>query len=308
MRLKIVSCVLTVIMLASPVAVVAQSTTSPLVVLTDLERALYGQEQPGALLARVEAVELDIFGTAQTGPVMTRIDRIHEFLAGDLKGSGLKLQLNLVEWGFLEQLTANEPLIRRLERIEVEFIGGPQSGPVVERVEQLMLYIWGTTKLDTAPVKVPMETLVEIQILTTVDSAVNKVGDLVKYQVASDLVVDGRIVIPRGSQGVGKITEVVKAGGLGKSGRVVIDFGSVGAFDGKNIRLQVAEKALERNSRLELAAGASMAGVLLLGGPIGLDGGYFIKGEDVKIEAGSKFFVETEIEYQTRGFRLVPAN
>ena len=79
MRLKIVSCVLTVIMLASPVAVVAQSTTSPLVVLTDLERALYGQEQPGALLARVEAVELDIFGTAQTGPVMTRIDRIQSF-------------------------------------------------------------------------------------------------------------------------------------------------------------------------------------------------------------------------------------
>lgn len=190
----------------------------------------------------------------------------------------------------------------------MEFIGEPQSGSIVDRVDQLMMYIWGTTKLDAVSIKVPAETLVEIQILTSVDSALNKVGDLVKYQVASDVAVDGRIVIPRGSQGVGKITEVVKAGGLGKSGRVVIDFGSVSAFDGKNIRLRVAEKALERNSRLELAAGASMAGVLLLGGPIGLVSGYFIKGEDVQIEAGSKFFVETEIEYQTLGFRLVPAN
>ncbi|HHX01579.1 MAG TPA: hypothetical protein GX739_02785 [Firmicutes bacterium] len=308
MKLKAVSCILAVVLLVSPFTVAAQSTTSPLAVLSELERVLFGQEQPGALLARVEAIEVEIFGTAQSGPVMTRIDRIDEYLSGDLKGSGLKLQLNLVEWGFLEKLTANEPLVRRLERIEMEFIGEPQSGSIVDRVDQLMMYIWGTTKLDAVSIKVPAETLVEIQILTSVDSALNKVGDLVKYQVASDVAVDGRIVIPRGSQGVGKITEVVKAGGLGKSGRVVIDFGSVSAFDGKNIRLRVAEKALERNSRLELAAGASMAGVLLLGGPIGLVSGYFIKGEDVQIEAGSKFFVETEIEYQTLGFRLVPAN
>lgn len=301
-----VSCALALILLTSPVTVIAQSTTSPLAVLTELERALFGEEQPGALLARVQAIEIEIFGAVQTGPVMTRIDRINEFLSGS--SSGLKLLLNLVEWGFMEKLTGNEPLVARLERIELEFIGEPQPGPITDRVNQLMMYIWGTTKLDSAPVKVPAATLVEIQILTGVDSATSQVGEIVKYQVVSDVLVDGRIVIPRGAQGVGKITEVVKAGHLGKSGRVEIDFGTVPAFDGKNIRLRVAEKALERNSRLDLAAGASIAGVLLLGGPIGLVGGYFVTGQDVKIEAGSKFFVETEFEYQTLGFRLVPAN
>lgn len=306
MKFKLISCLVIVGILAAPFTVAAQSTTSPLAILNDLERVLYGEAQNGALLSRVEEIELEIFGSVQSGPVMTRIDRIDEYLSGDIQGTGLKLQLNLVEWGFLEQLTANEPLMRRLERIELEFIGEPQPGPIVERLEQLMLFIWGTTKLDMEPVKIPASTLVEIQLLTTVDSAVNKVGDQVKYKVASDVIIDGRIVIPKGAQGIGRVTEVVSAGNLGKNGRIVIDFGSIQSFDGRNIRLAISEKALEQNTRLELAAGASMAGVLLLG-PIGLVGGYFVKGQDVKIQAGSKFFVETELDYQALGFRLVPA-
>jgi len=306
MKSKAVSFILAVVLLASPVTAVAQSTTSPLTVLSELERVLFGQEQQGALLARVEAIELEIFGAVQSGPVMTRIDRVNEYLSGG--GAGLKLLLNLVEWGFLEKLSAHEPLVKRLERIEVAFIGQTQIGPIADRVNQLMMFIWGTTKLDSASVKVPAATLVEVQLLASVDSAKSEVGDLVPYQVASDVVIDGRIVIPRGSQGVGKVTEVVKAGGLGKSGRVVIDFGTVSAFDGKSIRLRMAEKSMERNSRLELAAGVSIAGVLLLGGPIGLAAGYLIQGQEVQIPSGSKFFVETEIEYQTLGLRLVPAN
>lgn len=305
MKLKIVSCLLILGMLVSSFTAAAQTSTSPLSVLNELERVLYGDAREGALLSRVEDLEMEIFGSPQSGPVMTRIDRIDDYLSGDLHGTGLKLQLNLVEWGFLEQLATSEPLMSRLERIELEFIGELQQGAIADRLEQLMLYIWGTTKLDMVPVKIPASTLVEIQLLTSVDSALNKVGDQVKYKVASDVIVDGRIVIPKGTLGVGKITEVSSAGNLGKNGRIVIDFGAVQSFDGRNIRLAIAEKALEQNSRLELAAGASMAGVLLLG-PIGLVGGYFVKGQDVQIQAGSKFFVETELDYQVLGFRLVP--
>ena len=100
MKFKLISCLVIVGILAAPFTVAAQSTTSPLAILNDLERVLYGEAQSGALLSRVEEIELEIFGSVQSGPVMTRIDRIDEYLSGDIQGTGLKLQLNLVEWGF----------------------------------------------------------------------------------------------------------------------------------------------------------------------------------------------------------------
>lgn len=305
MKIKFICTMVIIGLLICPLQVAAQSAGTPVALLSELEQVLYGQVQSDALITRVERIETEIFGKPQSGPVMTRIDRIDEFLAGSKEGSGLKLQLNLIEWIFLAKLTSGEPLMKRLERIETEFYGRIQSGSLVERIRNLMLNVWGSSNLDTAPVDVPAETLVEIQLLTDVDSAKSKVGDSVEYQVASNVEIDGRIVIPKGTRGVGKVTEVTKAGSLGKNGRVVIDFGSISAFDGTTIRLRISEKATEENRRLELAAGASMAGVILLG-PVGLVGGYFVKGEDVQIQAGAKFFVETEKTTQTLGVRLVP--
>lgn len=306
MRLRIVSCVLIIGLLLSSIPVTAQSSVTPLAVLSEVEQLLYGQAQSGAILPRLEQIENEVFGEVQSGPVMTRIDRVDEFLAGNLMSSGLKLQLNLVEWGFSAELTAHEPLLKRLEKIESEFFGAPQEGALDQRVKQMMVFIWGTTELDFKSVNIDEQTLVEIQLVQTVDSSKNKEGDEVRYRVSSDVVVDGRIVIPKGAVGIGTITEVVSAGSLGRNGRIVIDFGTVPALDGSKIKLRVSEKATKENSRLELAAGASMAGVLLLG-PLGLAGGYFVKGQDVQIKPETRFFVETERTRETLGFLLAPA-
>jgi hypothetical protein len=62
----------------------------------------------------------------------------------------------------------------------------------------------------------------------------------------------------------------------------------------------VDEKATEMNKSLQFAAGASMAGVLLLG-PVGLVGGYFVKGKDVAIPVGTEFFVSITTPVQVTG-------
>ena len=56
---------------------------------------------------------------------------------------------------------------------------------------------------------------------------------------------------------------------------------------------------------LEMAAGASMAGIVLLG-PVGLAGGYFVKGKDVEIPAGTEFFVEVARATRATGLDLRP--
>jgi hypothetical protein len=49
-----------------------------------------------------------------------------------------------------------------------------------------------------------------------------------------------------------------------------------------------------------------MAGVMLLG-PLGLVGGYFVKGKDVGIQERQPFYVETLRTVQLSGFILRPA-
>ena len=95
---------------------------------------------------------------------------------------------------------------------------------------------------------------------------------------------------------------------FGQDGRVVVDFGRLTTLDGTRVKLQVDETATEKNKSLELAAGASMAGILLLGSPVGLVGGYFVRGKDVKIEANVPFFVETERATSVSGFYFRPAS
>ncbi|NLM39348.1 MAG: hypothetical protein GX205_04775 [Firmicutes bacterium] len=303
-RLAVLLCVS---ILLTYLLVPAGANVTPISVLTTIEEILYGEPGSGSLVERIERVEKDVFGSTQPGAAMLRIDRLNTFLQStEAQGGSMKMHLNLAEWGFTGNLTDGQPLIRRLERLELEWYGQPQTGSIAERTKNLMLMIWGTTELDVKKVTLPAASLVKISLLTGVNSGTAKVGDQIPYRVVEDVVVDGRIVIPAGTESVAVVTEVSSAGRLGRDGRVVIDFGEIAAFDGTFVDLRVDQRATEKNKSLELAAGASMAGVMLLG-PVGLVGGYFVKGKDVGIEARQPFYVETLRDVQLSGFILRPA-
>jgi hypothetical protein len=271
----------------------AAANVTPISVLTAVEETLYGQAGTGALIERIERIEHDVFGGVQPGAAMIRIDRVNTFLQStEAQGGSMKLHLNLAEWGFTGVLTDGKPLIERLEKLEQEWYGQPQTGSIADRTRDMMLNIWGTTELDLKKVTLPAETLVRISLLQSVNSGTTKVGDKVPYRVVDDVMVDGRMVIPAGTEAVATVTEVSSAGPLGRDGRIVIDFGRVASLDGTFVELRVDQRATEKNKSLELAAGASMAGVMLLG-PVGLVGGYFIKGKDVGIQERQPFYVET---------------
>jgi len=282
------------------------ANVTPLRSLETVEELLYGQAQTGSLLDRIEKVELDIYGKTQEGAVLMRIDRVLTFLQDADGDGGLWLQLNLAEWGFSATLSGEKPMIERLQGLELVLYGAEQSGNISQRAEKLMMDIWGTTKLDVKRVNLSAQTLVKVALSKTLDSATAEVGDEVIYRVTEDVMVDGRVVIPAGTTSVARVSEVTAAGRLGKDGRILIDFGSVLALDGTPIRLKVDERATEKNRSLELAAGASMAGIILLG-PVGLVGGYFVRGKDVQIEANTQFYVETERAVPVLGFYFRPA-
>jgi hypothetical protein len=271
-----------------------------------VEDMLYGETQVGSLLERIEKVEMDIYGKIQDGAVLMRIDRVLSFLQDSEGDGGLQLLLNLAEWGFSATLTGEKPMVERLDNLELVLYGAGQPGNISERAERLMLDVWGTTKLDVQQVSLPAQTLVKVALTSEVNSGKAQVGDAVPYHVVEDVMIGGRVVIPVGASGMATVAEVTAAARLGKDGRIVLDFGRITALDGTQVPLKVDEKATERNRSLELAAGASMAGIILLG-PVGLVSGYFIRGRDVQIEANTDFYVETTRAVPTLGFYFRPA-
>lgn len=287
-----------------PQGVLANAT--PLDSLTVVENILYGSARGGSLLERIEKIETDIYGSVQSGAVLVRIDRIAKFLQNSGGDGGLQLFLNLAEWGFSASMSTELPFLERLEDLEVILYGTEQEGFIAERAKQLMEAIWGTTSLDVKTVNLPAKSLVKIALLETVDSSSNEVGDEVLYTIVEDVMVDGRVVIPSGTTAKGRVAEVTAAGRLGRDGRILVDFNQVSTLDGTLISLKVDEAATQRNKSLELAAGASMAGIVLLG-PVGLVGGYFVKGKDVTIEKNLQFYVETTRAVSVSGFHFRPA-
>jgi len=221
-------------------------------------------------------------------------------------GASIKMKLNAVEWMIYQTITTNVPLTKRLDDLEKGLYGNARSGALVNRVNELVDLIWpGGEQLNVKQVEVPAATLVKIALLSDVNSADSKVGDPVPYRVTEDVKVGDYIVIPSGVTGQGEVTAVEKEGRFGKQGRVVIDFKTVTAMDGSRLPIQVGERATTENKALELAAGASIAGAILLG-PIGLISGYLVEGKPVQIPAGREFYVEVAQSSRVTGLSLLP--
>jgi hypothetical protein len=262
-------------------------TSGPLAGLTSLEKTVYGKEEAGPILQRIDMLEKDLLGGKQDGPIVARLERLNAALRGP--GDSLLFRLNALEW-YLTRTLSGGALNPRLTQVEQSFSCQVESGPLGPRLERLAKLVWVDGKASSGQVQLEKGTLVMIKLGTELSSQSTKTGDKVKFQVAQDVKVDGKLIIPAGVAGEGRVTEVVAAANLGRDGRVRVNFGSIAALDGQPFPIEVDEKATEMNKSLQFAAGAAMAGVLLLG-PVGLVGGYFVKGKDVVIPIGTEFFV-----------------
>ena len=65
----------------------APKTMSASEKISALERTLYGTEQAGALVSRMDSLEDDIYGTITTDPILNRVDNLYDYVNG-YAGSG----------------------------------------------------------------------------------------------------------------------------------------------------------------------------------------------------------------------------
>lgn len=267
-----------------------------------MEEMLYGTAQSGSLIQRMDAIEDDVYGFVASNAILTRIDTMYDYLKGTPENgdASFATRLNVVEWRLNESMSGG-PAKSRLEAAEKLLNGDVQEGALAARLEELLkLASYEGGVIPVQEVTLPKDSVLQIEFTQELGNKINKVGDIVNFKAADNLYVNDVLVLPKGATGYGKVKKVVQPGIFGKDGRVDIDFTLIHGVDGTEIPIFVGELAKQKAESIAGAAGAAIGGMIILG-PIGAVGGAFVKGSSVTIPVGSTTFVQTKEDKTLQG-------
>lgn len=263
-----------------------------------VEQSVYGQRQTGALLSRISRLENDFYGkTSGTNTAISdRINTLYSTMFDNSIRPSAITQMNGIEW-FLSGHVSINSITDRITALETTLYGKAASGTLQKRMNDLALLAYGNSDAKTPLVStsIPADTLIKIKLVTPLNSETTKAGDIVKFQAAEDIIYNGKLIVAAGSPGEGVVTKVKGAQNFGRNGEIDVDFQQIQSFDGTTLKTFLGDKAKMEIKNLAYAAGASVAGIALLG-PIGIVGGIFVQGKDVDLPAGTEVYIQTKEE------------
>ncbi|SDD80967.1 hypothetical protein [Sporomusa acidovorans] len=305
---KKITAIITTLMLiisALAVPVFAQADGQPTVIgkLAVIERSVYGSTQTGALADRINKVEEDIYGAKVQDALLPRVDKLYSHvLETSDQSPSMRTKLNAVEWNLTHRVS-DSPIKARIESLETTMNGSPETGSMDSRLTKLLKLSYTGGQFEVAATTIPKDTLIKIKTLSTLNSKTSKVGDSVALGIAEDVVIDGVLLLPQGAVGNGKVTKVEAAKNFGRDAKLEISFDHVTAMDGSKVETLLGDKAKKETKSLATAAGASVAGMIVLG-PVGIIGGAFVNGKEANIPIGSQLYIQTKEDVTVYGIRV----
>ena len=103
---------------------------------------------------------------------------------------------------------------------------------------------------------------------------------------------DGHGYVCVTAKGDGVVTKVSQAKNFGRNAEIELDFKYLTAVDGRQLNMVLGEESKKSMEQLGMAAGASVAGMLVLG-PIGIIGGAFVQGKNIDLPEGTELYIQT---------------
>ena len=268
-----------------------------------VDQVVYGEIKDGSLLDRISSVDNLIYGKGNmTGDGLD--DRVsNAYLdvvnSGNDAAPSISARTNALEY-YLTDEVKREALADRIGNLEKTVFGKEKTGAIDQRSAELEKAVYGDQHFEMKEVLLPEKTVFKIAINDKVSSKTNMVGDEVTFTVREDVKVGNNLVLPKGSQGSGVITKVSQPKSFGRSGKLDISFDQVFSLDDEPIPTVLGPEAKEKLKMEAAAVGASAVGALALG-PIGLVGGFFVKGKDVEIPARTELYIQTQSSVTTKG-------
>lgn len=271
--------------------------------LANMEMDTYGAAQMGAVMERIERLEREYNGALNKGSMGERIDALYNELYINESEPSIEALTNAIEWNIRHEVS-DDPIISRVSAIEMKIMGKTGEGTVSGRLDALSKASFGENRLPVQKCTVPAGTLIKIALSEGVSTKNIKVGDIVNFHIAEDVITDGVLVFTKGAKGQGKVTKMQPAKNFGRNAELLVEFEKVKAMEGTYVETYVGEASKTEMERMGLAAGASIAGMVLLG-PIGIIAGAFVKGKNIELPAGTELYIETKLDNSLYG---VPMN
>lgn len=106
-------------------------------------------------------------------------------------------------------------------------------------------------------------TAINVVTAQAITSKEAKPNDPVKFTVNEDVLIDGQVIVRKGTEAVGSVINAQKGGYLGKSGKLAIQVESTQTTDGKSLKLRAA-KGREGDDKTNSTAVLSMISPVFL--------------------------------------------
>lgn len=165
---------------------------------------------------------------------------------------------------------------------------------------------------EIVEVTVPSGTLLELELLTPLDSSVNRVGDELQARTISPVYVKGELVLSKGTYVEGRVTDVQSSGRMKGRARLAFTFDRLSTRSGlKAIRTSYVAREAESGAKDDAKVigggaglGALVGGILggkkgaAIGATIGGAGGTGVvlstKGDEIKLPVGTQLNVRLD--------------
>ncbi|MDR1515380.1 MAG: hypothetical protein LBS45_06775 [Synergistaceae bacterium] len=278
----------------------------PLQGLEKVESIVYGSPGTGGLLLRLSKVERDLFGMELPGSLTERQTALENFVEKGNSGQpSLLFKTAIAEWVTLKRVNSAMSLIDRVNTLEQTLEGEPQIGALSARVERLISKLM-PNGVSAVSVSVPANTVMKTKFINTLTVRNVKKGDSVALEITEDCVIGGSLAAARGNRLFAEVTKVRMPRSFGRPSEIEVGFKNIEFIDGSTAEVFIgpeSKKAMEVDSATIGAAGASVAGAVLLG-PVGLAGGFLVRGSDKQIKEGTLVFVETSAASSIMGYQI----
>ncbi len=170
-------------------------------------------------------------------------------------------------------------------------IRGTVSGLMFMAAAMIVNIGFALGSVQAQDMTLPEGTELQIVLMQNVSSKDANRGDAVNFAIDEDVMIDGAVVIKKGTPASGSVIYAEKGGYMGKSGKLAVQVEYTTTVDGESLRLSAA-KGSEGNAK----TGTVMA-LSIIGGPFAL----LKKGGNTVVQEGSKITVFTA---ESRTFRV----
>lgn len=275
-------------------------------ILERIEIITYGNVQGGGLLPRLNRIEKDLFGRPLPGSLTERQTAMLKFLEkGTETQPSLLFKISVIEWAVVKQSYPNMPLMKRIDMMESITEGLVQGGAYASRIERLLVKVLPDGVVSTK-VTLPKSVVVKTALTKTLNVKNTKVNDIVVLKLVNDVIVENNLVAPKGSRVFAHVTKVKPPRSFGRPSEIEMTFDNLEVITPQTVDIvmgESAKKAQETDINMYGAAGASFAGAILLG-PVGLAGGFLIRGSDKQLQEGTLFYLETATSEDVTSYKI----